>query len=139
MRIIFSIFMNALILLLVAYLLGANPSLWLTAWVHLACSCSYFSLEAWKTYLIGGILLGLMNYTIRPVLKILTLPFFFLFFGLTFLIVNAVILKLLSFILNDILQIPWVGYSIEGWVNFVIAVAIFSLLNMVYGLLLSKK
>lgn len=80
-----------------------------------------------------------MNITIRPILKLLSLPFFLLFFGLTLFIVNGVILKLFGYIMNDVLIIPGISYVIEGWGNFVIAVAIFTILNTLYGLLFFKK
>jgi len=53
--------------------------------------------------MIGGVILGLINSTIKPILKIITLPFFFLFLGLTIFVVNAIVLKLFSYIINDIL------------------------------------
>ncbi|USN59472.1 MAG: phage holin family protein [Candidatus Peribacteria bacterium] len=80
-----------------------------------------------------------MNITIRPILKILSLPLFFVFFGFVVFLVNAVILKLFDYIVNDVLIIPGISYSINGWINFIIAVAIFTILNMVYSLLFSKK
>lgn len=139
-KIFFSIILNASILCFIAFLLWANPILWVASWVTLACgSCSYFSLEAWKIFLVGWLILGLINVTIRPILKLLALPFFLFFLSFTVFIINAVVLKLFSYIINDILVIPWISYTINGWVNFVIAVAIFTVLNMVYALLFSKK
>ena len=80
-----------------------------------------------------------MNITVRPILKILSLPLFFVFFGLVVFIVNAVLLKLFDYIVNQVLIIPGVAYTIHGWQNFIIAVAIFTVLNMVYSILFSKK
>jgi hypothetical protein len=54
-------------------------------------------------------------------------------------IINGVILKLFDHIVNKILVIPNVSYTIEWWVNFIIAVAIFTILNIVSQLLFSKK
>ncbi len=140
MKILFSIILNATILFLVAFLLWPDASGQLQAGVVLGCSnCWLMSLDAWKTFLLWWVILGIMNATIRPILKLLSLPFFIFFFGLTVFIVNAVILQLFSFIINDVLVIPWVSYIIVGWVNFVIAVAIFTFLNTLYGLLLFKK
>ena len=80
-----------------------------------------------------------MNVTIRPILKILSLPLFFIFFGLVSFVVNGVVLVLFTYIINTLLQIPDVGYQINGVVNFVIAVAIFTFLNTLYSLLFFKK
>jgi len=72
-------------------------------------------------------------------LRILSLPLFFLFFGLVSFVINGVVLFLFSYIINNILIIPGVGYEINGTVNFIIAVAIFTILNTLYSLLFFKK
>lgn len=140
-KILFSILLNACILFIIAFLLAWNEEFWVKDGVILSCAwdCDYFSLTAWKTYIIGWVLLWLINLIIRPILKLLTLPFFFLFLGLTVFFVNALVLKLFDYIINDMLLIPWVGYSIPEFIDFIIAVAIFTILNMFYALLFSKK
>lgn len=139
MKILFSILINSLILLFLAFLLSPNATWTLGAWVVLWCmNCSLFSLDAWKTYLIWGVILWLINVTVKPILKVISLPFFLLFFGLTIFVVNAAVLWLFSYIMNDILIIPGISYTIIGWVNFVIAVAIFTILNTLYSLLFFK-
>jgi len=131
MRILFSILINALILFLMTYLLASNPDKWIEAWIIVT--------GWWKTFLIWWIILWILNFTIRPILKILTIPLFIVFLWLVVFIVNAIILKVFDYIVNEILMIPWVSYSINWWINFIIAVAIFTILNMFYSLLFSKK
>lgn len=139
MKIFFSILINAWILAIVAYFLSENPDMWIANGVQLACdTCSIFSIEAAKTYILWGIILGIINVTIRPILKILSLPFFFLFFGLASFIINGIILFLFTYIINSVLQINGVWYEIIGNVNFIIAVAIFTILNTLYSLLFFK-
>lgn len=141
MRILFSIILNALILYVIVILLWENTSEWIKSWIILWCgdSCSPNSIEAWKTFLIGWIILWLLNTIIKPILKILSFPFYILSFWLFSIVINAVLLWLLTYILNDLLQIVGVWYTINWWINFVIAVAIFSILNMFYALLFFKK
>ena len=140
MRILFSIIINAVILFAITYLLSANPDKGVADGVILWCSwCGYNSLMAWKTYLIGGIILGVINVTIRPILKLLSLPFYLIFFSLVGFIVNWILLKLFDYIVNQVLQIPGISYTINWTVNFIIAVAIFTILNMFYSLIFSKK
>lgn len=131
MKILFSIIINALILFIISYLLASNPDKWISNWV----------IATWwlNTYLLGWIILWVINITVKPLLKILSLPFFFLFFWLSVFIVNAVVLKLFDYIINDALLINWMSYRIDWWINFVIAVAIFTVLNMIYSLLFFKK
>jgi len=92
-----------------------------------------------KTYITGGIILGIINATIRPVIKILSLPLFFIFFGLVSFVINGIVLFIFTFIVNNLLLINGVGYEINGLINFVIAVAIFTVLNTLYSLLFFKK
>ncbi len=140
MKILLSILWNALILYLITYLLAGNPERAISDGVLLACdNCSYTSIEALKTYLLWGIILWIINTTIRPVLKILSLPLFFLFLWLASILINGIVLYLFSYILNEILIIPWVGYTIIGTLNFIIAVAIFTFFNTLFSLLLFKR
>jgi len=140
MKILSSILWNALILYLITYLLSGNPEKSVSDGIILACNnCSYTSIEAFKTYILWGIILWLINITIRPILKILSLPFFFLFFWLASIIINGLVLYLFSYILNEVLIIPWVWYTIVGIVNFIIAVAIFTFFNTLFSFLLFKR
>lgn len=136
MKILISILFNALILYLLTYLLGANPSWTVQAWINVT----------WEpqVYIIWWLILWLINVTIKPILKILAIPLFFVFLWLVSFLINWVVLLLLDYIINDILIIKDVSYSIawqwlDWWINFIIAVAIFTILNMFYSLLISKK
>ncbi len=140
MKILISILINALILYAITYLLWPNADRSIEAGIILGCDdCSYTSFDALKTYFIGWIILWVINTIIRPILKILSLPLFFIFFGLVSFFINGILLYLFTYIINDILIIPWVGYEINGILNFAIAVAIFTILNTLYSLLFFKK
>lgn len=140
MKILFSILINGFILYIITFLLWENASWSIQAGVILWCDdCSYTSIDALKTYAVWGIILGIINVTIRPILKILSLPLFFLLFGLASFLVNGILLYLFTFIINDLLMIPWVWYVVNGSINFIIAVAIFTVLNTLYSLLFFKK
>lgn len=138
-RTLFQILFNALILYLITYLLWANSESNIQSGVILWCiDCSYNSIQAWKTYLIGGIILWLLNAFVKPVMKILTLPLYFVLMWAVSLLINASVLILLGFLINDILAIQGVAYEIDGMINLIIAVAIFTFLNTVYSILFSK-
>lgn len=130
MKILFSIIINALILYMLTYLLAANPDKWVIDWITVAWW--------WKTYLLGGIILWIINTTVRPILKILSLPLFFIFFWLVVFVINWVILKLFEYIINDALKIPGVSYNIDWWINFIIATTIFTVLNVIYQMFFKK-
>ena len=139
MKILISILINGAILYAMTYFLGPNADKSLQAGIILGCDCSYTSIAALKTYAIWGIILGLMNITIRPVLKLLSLPLFFVFLGFVSFLVNGIVLYLFTYIINDMLIISGVWYQINGSVNFAIAVAIFTVLNTLYSLLFFKR
>ena len=130
MKVLFSILLNASILFAMTYLLWANSN-WLDAGI----------IVNWEPeiYFIWWIILWLINITIKPILKILTIPLFFVFLWLVGFIINWLILLLFWYIVNDILIIKWISYTIVWWDNFIIAVAIFTILNMFYSLLFNKK
>lgn len=131
MKIFLSILFNALILYVLAYFLWPNVELWVDSWIIV---------EWWlKTYIIWWAILWIINVTIKPILKIMSLPLFFIFLWLVVLFINWVILWLLDYILNEILIIPGVSYDINWGINFIIAVAIFTILNIFYTLLFNKK
>lgn len=96
-------------------------------------------IDMWKTLLIWGIILGLLNLIVKPILKILSLPFYLLSFGLFAFVINGIILKLFTYIVNVLLIIPDIQYKIPNTIDFVIAVAIFTILNMVYSILFFKR
>ncbi len=131
MKIFFSILLNASILFIIAFLLNndsyQNAVVVLPAWF-----------DAWKTYLLGWIILWLLNVFVRPFLKLLWLPLFFIY-PIVALFINAILLWLLSKTINNILALPGMTFEINGWINFTIAVAIFTILNIVYSILFSKK
>lgn len=85
-----------------------------------------------KLYFVWWVVLWLLNFTVRPLLKILWLPFLILTLGLFIFVINGVILYLLQNIIRW-LNIAWVEFEIKWIVNFIIAVAIFSIFNTMYN------
>ncbi|MFP7696684.1 phage holin family protein [Trueperella sp. LYQ143] len=83
-------------------------------------------------FLIAGVVLALVNQFIRPVVKFLSLPFYFFTLGLFFLIVNAGMLMLTSWITSVFdmgLTVDGLGWAIVGGVfvgffNFVIGLIV---------------
>lgn len=140
MKILISIILNGAILYAMTFFLAENADKWLEAGIILGCwDCSYSSLAAMKSYFIGWVILWLINTVVRPILKILSLPLFFLFLWLVSFVINGIVLYLFTYIINTALIIPWVWYEINGVINFVIAVAIFTVLNTLYWVLFFKK
>lgn len=79
----------------------------------------------------------MLNFAVKPLLKIIWLPFIMLTFGLFILVINWIILYLLERIIAW-LSIDWVFFHIYGTLNFIIAVAIFTVFNIIYNTFLKK-
>lgn len=56
---------------------------------------------AWTTLLLAGLLLGLVNAFVRPVVTILTLPLTLVTLGLFLLVINAAMIGLVGWLLKD--------------------------------------
>lgn len=120
MKILLSVFANALILFGVAYFLPYDTT----------TQSGIIANGGWQLYVAGGIVLGLLNVIVRPLLKILGFPFMILTFGLFILVINGIILKLLENVIH-LINITGVVWEIHGIGIFAIAVAIFTIFNIV--------
>lgn len=127
MKILISVLANAIILLGVAYFLPYDTT----------TDSGIVATGGWQLYIAGGIILGLLNVVVRPLLKIVGFPFMLLTFGLFILVINGIILKLLEKAIQAI-GINGVSYEIHGIVIFAIAVAIFTVFNIVANTLVKK-
>jgi putative membrane protein len=133
MKLIFSILINAIILYVLWFFMSWNDMV--SPWIIISPTW----VDMWKTLLLGWLILGIMNVTIKPILNILSLPFYLLFFGLIAFVVNWIILWWFTYIVNVLLVIPDIEYRIPNTFDFAIAVAIFTILNMVYSILFFKR
>ncbi len=133
MKLIFSIIINAIILYVLWFFMSWNDN------ISPGIIISPTWVDMWKTLLLWGLILGILNVTIKPILSILSLPFYLLFFGLVVFIVNGIILWWFTYIVNVLLVIPDIEYKIPNTFDFAIAVAIFTILNMVYSILFFKR
>jgi putative membrane protein len=75
------------------------------------------------TALIAAIVIGLVNATIGFVLKILTLPLTLLTFGLFWLVINALMLQLASYL------VP--GFSVSGFWSAFFGAIVLSIVSMI--------
>lgn len=76
-----------------------------------------------KGYLIAGILLGLLNLVVRPILKVISLPLMILTLGLFSIIINAILIIIVArvtpYIVIENLQALLLATLILAVVNFV--------------------
>jgi putative membrane protein len=89
----------------------AAIGLWIAA--HLVPGVSY---DNYVTLLIAGVLLGIVNALVRPVVFLLTLPITIVTLGLFLLVVNAAMIGLVAFFLK--------GFTVDGLVAGVLAAVV---------------
>ena len=91
-----------------------------------------FDLTGTGAALIAGVILGLVNALIRPVLLVLTFPFTLITLGLFIFVVNAICVALTAAV------IP--GFSITGWLAAFVGALVVSVVSWVLnGLLLAPE
>jgi putative membrane protein len=92
----------------------------------------------WKGYLIAAILFGFLNGIIKPILKLVSLPFVFITAGLFVFIINMFLVWFGKYAL-DILQFEGVSIVVVGGIlTYIVAGFLIALFNMVIGWLLKK-
>src|SRR5690625_2677096 len=71
-----------------------------------------FYLEDFKTALIASIILSILNFIVRPILIILTLPITVITLGLFILVINAITLMITQKLIGDAFVIDSFGIAI---------------------------
>ena len=88
-------------------------------------------LSGWQAALIAGVILGLINAVIRPVLKILAFPITILTLGLFTLVINAVCFALAAWL------VP--GFDIDGAVPAFVGALLVSIVSWLLSVVLVPK
>jgi len=113
-RFIIQIVINALAILIAAYLV---PGI-------------VFEGSVWKL-LLAGLILGIANAWIKPLLNLIALPLVVVTFGLFTVVINIAILSFVAFLIPEL--------SIQGWISALWGVLVISLTNYALGFLLEKE
>jgi len=86
------------------------------------------------TLLVVAAIFGVVNAFVRPVVAILSIPFYILTLGLFFLVVNALMLMLTSW-LADLVGVP---FEVDGFWTAVFGGLVISIVSALIGLLLPE-
>lgn len=90
------------------------------------------SVDTYTTALIVAVALSLLNFIVRPILVILTLPVTIITFGLFLLVINAIIIKLADHFVD--------GFTVDGWLWAIVFSLLLSLLqSILFSVLKSDK
>lgn len=84
--------------------------------------------DGWTAFAGMALILGLLNATVRPILKLLSCPLIILTLGLFSLVINGVVLWLASAIAVDFFH---VGFHVDGLVPAFFGALIVSIVSMI--------
>jgi putative membrane protein len=87
--------------------------------------------DSWPALFIAGILLGVVNAVVKPVLAILTLPITVLTLGLFYLIVNGVCFALAAALSP--------GFRIDSFGSAILGALVLSIVSWLFGLLVRVR
>lgn len=83
----------------------------------------------WRTLVLAGVILGLINFFIKPILKVITLPLRIITFGLFGLVINMLMVWIVSLIFPELIlpeqimqkMVPLFLTSLIVWgINFIL-------------------
>ncbi|MFJ8073482.1 phage holin family protein [Streptomyces sp. NPDC096176] len=111
-------------------------ALWVSVWLlqDITLTGDSTGKKAW-TLILVALLFGLVNFLVKPVVKLLTLPLFILTLGLITLVINALMLLLTSW-LADKLDL---SFHVEGFWTAVLGGLIISIVSWALNLVLPDK
>ena len=111
MRFIYVILTNAVALFIASYILEG------------------LSFEGgWVAPIIAAIVITLLNFLVKPLLKLLSFPLIFLSAGLFLIVINAFILFLAEYLIG-VMDITGVSMHVDNLLTYVLAAIIFGLAN----------
>jgi putative membrane protein len=84
------------------------------------------------TVLFVALLFGVVNEFVRPIVSFLSIPFYILTLGLFFFVVNALMLKLVSWFSGQV----GIGFHVNGFWTAIFGAIVISLVSSIVGLLL---
>lgn len=109
-----SIFLNAVTLLIVDQIFDS------------------FRIEGLGTALLASVILAILNFVVRPILVVLTLPITFITLGLFMFVINAVTLMITQSIMDS-------SFEIDGFGTAIIASIVISIINALLNRIVKTK
>ncbi len=88
--------------------------------------------------IVAGTLIGVLNYAVKPVAKLLSFPLIFVSAGLFLIVINAVMLGVLDYVL-EVLDFTGIDLQVDGTLTYLWAAIIFGLVNWLEHWLLKKS
>ncbi|MFA6305240.1 MAG: phage holin family protein [Candidatus Gracilibacteria bacterium] len=87
-----------------------------------------------KFFILGGAVIGVLNFILKPLLKLAVFPILIISGGLFFMVVNGVLLWSLTYILNY-LHLSGVSITFPNLGSYVIGAIVFGIVNWLVNLI----
>jgi putative membrane protein len=127
MRIIWRALINAVAIVVAAYVvngfLGSNAITWGNA------AYGFGEADKWISLLLTGLVLGIVNAFVRPIISLIAMPITCLTLGLFHFVISALMLLLVSLI-------PQLGFHVEGFVAAFLAAVVMAIVALVLSWIL---
>lgn len=85
---------------------------------------------AWEGAIFAALVLALLNATIKPVLQLLSAPITLVTMGIFYVVVNAFVLELASYLSRNIFH---AGIAIDGLGSAILGAIVISVVSMIVG------
>ena len=109
---------------------AAGVAVWLVPGIDIVGNAS-----AWAGIALFGLVLSLVDISIKPVLQVLSLPITALTLGIFYLVVNTLLLYLAAWLTNGIFQ---VGFAIASFGSAFVAAIVISIVSALMNALVGK-
>src|SRR5256886_17308738 len=127
MKIIWRALINAVAIFVAAYVV--NSILSPTAITYGHVSYGFGDLDKWISLVLTGLVLGIVNAFIRPIIELISVPITCLTLGLFHFVISALMLLLVS-------AIPQLGFHVEGFVAAFLAAIVMAVVGLVLSWIL---
>lgn len=127
MKIIWRALINAVSIFVAAYVV--NTILSPTAITYGHVSYGFGDLDKWISLVLTGLVLGIVNAFIRPIIELVAVPITCLTLGLFHFVISAAMLLLVS-------VVPGLGFQVDGFVAALLGAIVISIVGLVLSWIL---
>ncbi len=91
-----------------------------------------------KFFLFGGLIIGVLNTFIKPLMKILSFPLMIMTIGLFSIVINVIIFWLTVKVVN-VIHLSDISVAVSGVLTYVIAAIVFGVVNWIIHIFIKNK
>ena len=91
-----------------------------------------------KFFLVAGLIIGILNVFVKPLMKVLSFPFMIITVGLFSIVINAIIFWLTLKVVN-LIQVADVTMRVDGVLIYLIAALVFGIVNWILHIFIKNK